>query len=348
MLRHIEPAKIEVSGATRHARGRRVLRPRRRGPRGRTRGRGRGAREAARSAGAARRTHHRRGCQHRPRRGHAEAPRPPQPDSLTHFLPRFSSLAAPDVVVQNVGADAARPATAMHAERVQGDLRMTRWRIDVGPSWWRTRPAASTARSSLRATLPLGLRGAANGRLAPARRAQLPLRGRGERQPRPARHRRRDPKPARLSFIGNALDLNRRSTRASARCARPSSTARRGCQPNRLPSLSGSISVDARHDGIGVSGTLTSPQIGAEQLRVQRLRPLFRFGDRHRVAPRVDAALGTRAHDGRHDPVRRRGTGTRSHAASGSKLRWPLAGEPSSRARSVDTRSRAGCPMRSR
>ena len=88
--------------------------------------------------------------------------RPPQPESLTHFLPAGLSLSAPGVVVKKVGVTL-HSGYRMHAERVQGDLRMTRWRIDVDPFVMEDPAGRIDGKVFLRATLPLGLRGEASG-----------------------------------------------------------------------------------------------------------------------------------------------------------------------------------------
>ena len=251
--------------------------------------------------------------------------RPPQPESLTHFLPAGLSLSAPGVVVKKVGVTL-HSGYRMHAERVQGDLRMTRWRIDVDPFVMEDPAGRIDGKVFLRATLPLGLRGEASGewRLPDQRnyRFAAKVNGKLDRLGIDAAI----TKPARLAFSGTGLNLNHEA-RAVGTLRAIEFDGSPWVPPNRLPSLSGSLSVDARHDGIGVSGTLTSPQIGAEQLRV---RGSGRYSDSvidiaslRAWMPRSELVLTTAG-------TIRIGDDAPQLDLRGewSKFRWPLAGEP--------------------
>ncbi len=250
--------------------------------------------------------------------------RPPVPESPTHFLPPGMSLTAPGAVVGRVGLTL-KGGYRMHVASVRGDLRMTRWRIDVDPFVLEDPAGHIDGKVFLRATMPLGLRGEASGhwRLPDERNYSFSARvnGKLDRLGVDASI----TQPARLAFSGTALDLTGEA-RAVGTLRAIEFDGSPWVPPKQLPSFSGSLSVDARHDGIGVSGTLTSPTLGAEQLRV---RGSGRFADDvisilalRAWMPRSELALtteGTITLGGEAPQL--------DLAGDWSKFRWPLGGE---------------------
>ena len=145
---------------------------------------------------------------------------------------------------------------------------MTRWRIDVDPVVVEDPAGRVTGNVYLRGTLPLGLRGEVSGRwrLPDQRNYRFSARVKGklDRLGIDASL----TEPARLAFSGTGLDLNHEA-RAVGTLRAVEFDGSPWIPPGRLPLVSGSLSVDARLDAIGVSGTLTSPMFGPEQLRVR-------------------------------------------------------------------------------
>lgn len=251
--------------------------------------------------------------------------REPVPESQTHFLPPGMSLTAPDAVV-NRAVLVLKGGYRMHVATVRGDVRMTRWRIDVAPFVIDDPAGHIDGKVFLRATMPLGLRGEASGdwRLPDelTYRFAAKVNGKLDRLGVDASI----TQPARLAFSGTALDLTGEA-RAVGTLRAIEFDGSPWVPPKQLPSLSGSLAVDARHDGIGVSGTLTAPELVAEQVRV---RGSGRYGDGvisivalRAWMPRSGLALTTE------------GTVTLGGEAPGldlagdwSMFRWPLAGEP--------------------
>ncbi len=250
--------------------------------------------------------------------------RPPQPVSQTHFLPPWLSLSAPGAVVQRAGVTL-KTGYRMHAESVRGDLRMTRWRIDVDPFVMQDPAGRIDGRVFLRATLPLGLRGEASGRwrLPDQRHYRFTARvnGRLDRLGIDASI----TEPARLAFSGYGLDLEGEA-RAVGTVRAVDFDGSPWMPAGQLPKFSGSASVDARHDGIGLSGTLTAPELGAEQLRV---RGSGRYADDvitvvalRAWMPRSELALTTAGTIRMGDAAPQLDL-----AGDWKKFRWPLAGE---------------------
>ena len=250
--------------------------------------------------------------------------REPVPVSQTHFLPPGLSLTAPGVVVNRVGL-VLKSGYRMHVATVRGDLRMTRWRIDVSPFVMDDPAGHIDGKVFLRATLPLGLRGEASGewRLPDERtyRFAAKVNGKLDRLGVDASI----TQPARLAFSGTALDLTGQA-RAVGTLRAIEFDGSPWVPPKQLPSLSGSLSVDVRHDGIGVSGTLTAPELGAEQLRV---RASGRYADDvidiealRAWMPRSELVLTTGG------TITLGGEAPRLDLAGDwSKFRWPLGGE---------------------
>ncbi len=193
--------------------------------------------------------------------------REPPPPSALHFLPRFLEVVVPDLQIRNLGlklVDGQRYQLAA----VRSALAMTRWRIDLTDLVVEDPRGRIDGALTLRATSPLGLRGAANGRW------QLP----DERTWRFAAAARGNldrlattvtlAAPAQASFIGNAVDLTGEprligTLRATEFDGTPWVDA------GVLPRTSGSVSVDLGADGFGLDGTLTADVFGDGPVRVQ-------------------------------------------------------------------------------
>jgi translocation and assembly module TamB len=194
-------------------------------------------------------------------------PREPQPPSAIRFLPRFLEVVVPDLQISNLGltlADGQRYQVAS----VRGAVAMTRWRIDLSDLVVEDPLGRVDGAITLRATTPLGLRGAANGRW------QLPdeqtwrfaaaVSGNLDRLATTVTL----SAPAQASFVGNALDLTGEprivgTLRATEFDGTPWFDA------GVLPRTSGSVSVDVGADGFGLDGTLTADVFGDGPVRVQ-------------------------------------------------------------------------------
>jgi translocation and assembly module TamB len=192
--------------------------------------------------------------------------RGPQPATEIHFLPAWLSIVAHDATVKQAGVTL-KNGRRLHVESIRGSVRLTRWRLDVDPFAIEDRSGRIGGKVFLRGSLPLGLRGEASGlwRLPDGHEYRFAARVAGD----------LDrlgvdasiTQPARLAFAGTALDLTR-EVRAIGTVRVIDFDGSPWIPRGRLPSLSGSIAVDARRDAIGVDGTLTSPVFGTEPVRV--------------------------------------------------------------------------------
>ena len=193
--------------------------------------------------------------------------REPQPPSATRFLPRFLEVVVPDLQVRNLGltlADGQR----YHVAAVRGALAMTRWRIDLSDLVVEDPLGRVDGAITLRATTPLGLRGAANGRWQlqdeHTYRFAAAVSGNLDRLATTVTL----SAPTQASFVGNALDLTGEprivgTLRATEFDGTPWFDA------GVLPRTSGSVSVDVGADGFGLDGTLTADVFGDGPVRVQ-------------------------------------------------------------------------------
>ncbi|MCJ7451813.1 MAG: hypothetical protein MUO39_04970, partial [Steroidobacteraceae bacterium] len=84
--------------------------------------------------------------------------RGPQPESEIHFLPAWLGISADDVTVRQVGVRL-KDGTRLQAASVRGDVRVTRWRVDVTPFAIEDAAGRLDGEVYLRGTSPLGLRG---------------------------------------------------------------------------------------------------------------------------------------------------------------------------------------------
>ena len=193
--------------------------------------------------------------------------REPQPPSAIHFLPRFLEVVVRDLQVRNLGltlADGQRYRVAA----VRGALAMTRWRIDLSDLVVEDPLGRVDGAITLRATTPLGLRGAANGRWQLQEqhtyRFAAAVSGNLDRLATTVTL----AAPAQASFIGNAVDLTGEprligTLRATEFDGTPWFDA------GVLPRTSGSVSVDVGAKGFGLDGTLTADVFGDGPVRVQ-------------------------------------------------------------------------------
>jgi translocation and assembly module TamB len=190
-----------------------------------------------------------------------------QPPSTPHFLPAFLEIVAPEVNLDRVALTLAN-GTRLRVASVDGALSMTRWRIAITDLAIQDPDGRVDANITLRATLPLGLRGALNGRwLLPDGRTwrfALAARGNLDRLGTTLTL----ASPLDLSFIGTALTLTD-EPRAVGTVRVTGFDGSPWLRPGALPVMSGSIVVDASRGAIGLEGTITSPVLGAEQARIQ-------------------------------------------------------------------------------
>jgi translocation and assembly module TamB len=194
--------------------------------------------------------------------------RPPQPKTAPRFLPHFLTVVLEDFTagpVQLTLANGQRYGVA----RVTGSgLEVTRYRILLKQYALDDPSGRVRGDVTLRATEPLGLRGSARGnwRLPDQRdyRFDSKVSGNLDRLGIDAALL----APAKVAFGGNALELTE-EPRLVGTFRIQNFDGSPWLPPGKVPPLSGSIVVDARRAGIGLDGTLTSPELGDQPLRVQ-------------------------------------------------------------------------------
>ncbi len=251
--------------------------------------------------------------------------RGPQPESEIHFLPAWLGISADDVTVRQVGVRL-KDGTRLQVASVRGDVRVTRWRVDVTPFAIEDDAGRLDGEVYLRGTSPLGLRGnvAGHWRLPDGQEYRFAA----------ATHGKLDRmaidtvlvSPASLSFSGSLLDLDT-DPRAIGTLRAIDFDGSPWLSPGQLPALSGSISVDAGARGIGVDGMLTSPAAGAEVIRVHGSARYA--GETLEVLslrawiPRTGASVTTAGtiEFTEHAP-------RLEIAGEWTELRWPLTGDP--------------------
>jgi translocation and assembly module TamB len=253
----------------------------------------------------------------------AREERPPEP---IRFLPRFLEVVAPEVVLDGVAL------TLVSGERypvdsVRAALAMTRWRIDLTDLVLADRLGRVDGMLTLRATQPLGLRGAANGRwqLPDERlyRFAVALDGNLDRLGTTLTL----AEPAEFSFIGNALALTE-APRIVGTLRTNGFDGSPWIEAGRLPPVAGSVALDAGRDSIGVDGTLVSAAFGDEPVRLQGngrwLDRTIEIAALRAWLPRSSlsaSVAGTVELVAEQDPALKL-------AGEWTALRWPLAGEP--------------------
>lgn len=248
-----------------------------------------------------------------------------KPPSAPRFLPRFLRLAAPGFEVRDVAV------TLPNGQRitvaaVRGDVRMTRWRIDVEPVTLEDGSGRVEGKLVLRATQPLGLRGrlAGHWRLPDEREYRFSASARGNLD-RLATELSLTA-PARLSFSGSALTLTDEA-RVAGTLRVKDFDGSPWIPPGRVPKLTGSIAVNAGRETIGVDGALESPELGEGPLRIQgaarRVGRALDIDSLHAWRPRSGLALtasGSVLFEG--------GAPHLAIAGDWKDLHWPLVGDP--------------------
>jgi translocation and assembly module TamB len=194
--------------------------------------------------------------------------RPPQPEKPPYFLPRFLTVVVGEFVAGPVRLTLATGQQYSVGEVRGSDLQLTRYRLNL-KDYMIEDPAGLVAGTvTLRATQPLGLRGQASGkwRLPDQRDYQFSasVNGNLDRLGVDAAL----VKPARIAFGGNALALTE-EPRLVGTFRVENFDGSPWIHAGKVPPLSGSIVVNARRAGMGLDGTLTSPALGPQPLRVQ-------------------------------------------------------------------------------
>jgi translocation and assembly module TamB len=251
--------------------------------------------------------------------------RPPQPDTAPRFLPRFLTVVLGEFAAGPVSLTLASGQRFAIAHVGGSQLEVTRYRL--GLAQFTIDDPAGRVRGdlTLRATQPLGLRGGASGRWRLPDdhdyRFAAELNGNLDRLGIDATLL----EPARVAFGGNALALQDEPRLVGA-FRIESFDGSPWLPPGKVPPLSGSIVVDARRAAIGLDGTLTSPELGDQPLRVQGGAEL---ADRRLEIQSLEAWLprstlristaGSVVFDGSHPGLSLEGGWT--------DLRWPLQGD---------------------
>jgi translocation and assembly module TamB len=270
--------------------------------------------------------------------------RPPQPESPTHFLPAWLGIRAPGASLRQVGVRLAN-GERLHAALVRGDLRMTRWRIDVAPLVLEDAAGRIDGKVFLRATEPLGLRSSLAGR----------WQGPDDRLYRFAVHSqgRLDrlavdvtlAAPAKLSFSGQVLHLDAAAPRVVGTLRAADFDGSPWIDAGRLPRFGGSVAVDAGASGIGIDGAVSSSALADEPLLVHG-SARYAASTLHVVSlrawlPRQGASLTTKG------SVTFAGEAPAIDLAlAWQVLHWPLTGEPSFTSPSGALRVRGSMPYR--
>jgi len=194
--------------------------------------------------------------------------RPPQPDKLLHFLPTGLRITAPGF---RIGATAVTLASGQRidARAVTGSLSLTRWRLDVDPVDVQGPAGRVTGNLALRAMQPLGLRTDLRGewRLpgdAYEYRFRIVTRGNLDRLSTDLYL----DAPAKLSFSGTLLDLTEQP-RAEGTLRMADFDGSPWVPAQRFPQLTGTVTLAAGVASLGLDGTLTSPALPNQQLRLQ-------------------------------------------------------------------------------
>jgi translocation and assembly module TamB len=193
--------------------------------------------------------------------------RPPQPEAAPHFLPAGLRIHAPQfrlgplsLTLQNGQPLALRGAT--------GTLALTRWRLDLDPVDVRGADGRLTGSLALLAREPLGLRTDLRGEWRRPGdtfeyRFRVVTRGNLDRLGTELTL----DAPAKLAFQGNLLDLGG-TPRASGTFRLVDFDGTPWVAAGSLPSLTGSITLAAGVSSLGIDGTLTSPALPGQQLRL--------------------------------------------------------------------------------
>ena len=249
-----------------------------------------------------------------------------QPPEPPHFLPRFLEIVAPGVTLAQVGLTLAN-GDRLAVASIRGALAMDRWRIDVADLALDDPAGHLDGALTLRATLPLGLRGSANGhwrlpddrtyRLAAAVRGHLDRLGLTVTLA----------EPASLSFAGTALALTG-SPRLVGTLRATEFDGSPWLPAGQWPQVNGSLALDVSAAAFGLDGTLTSAAFGDSPLRVQGSGrwqgPTLEIGALRAWLTRSSLAVRTAG------TIRLQGPAPQLElAGEWTALRWPLVGQAS-------------------
>ena len=246
-----------------------------------------------------------------------------QPPQQPHFLPRFLEVDAPELRIGKLAL------TLVDGRRItvastRGALAMTRWRIDLTDLVLEDPAGRIDGALTLRATLPLGLRVAANGqwRLPDQRSYRFAgaVRGNLDRLATTVTL----AEPANLSFDGTALALTETphivgTLRATDFDGSP------WLPQGSWPRMSGSIALDASPTAFGLDGTIVADAFGDGPVRIQGsgrwAAPSLEIASLHAWLPRSSLALKTAGTVTFGAP-----SPTLTLAGEWVALRWPLTG----------------------
>jgi translocation and assembly module TamB len=249
-----------------------------------------------------------------------------QPPEQPHFLPRFLEVAAPELRLDNAGLTLAN-GQRIAVGSIRGALAMTRWRINLTDLVVEDAAGRIDGALTLRATLPLGLRVAANGhwRLRDDRTYRFAAAALGNLDRLATTVALAE--PANLSFDGNTLALTE-TPRFVGTLRAVDFDGTPWLPQGQWPRMNGSVAVDASVAALGIDGTLVADAFGDGPVRVQgsgrwRERTLEVVSLRAWL-PRSSLSIrvaGT-AQFGAPSP-------TLTLTGEWTALRWPLAGAPS-------------------
>jgi translocation and assembly module TamB len=194
--------------------------------------------------------------------------RPEQPKTKPHFLPAGLSISAPGFRVGDIDVTL-QGGQHIVAREASGTLALTRWRLDLDPISVQGPQGQLAGSLALRATEPLGLRTNLRGdwRLpgdAFEYRFRVETRGKLDRLGAELYL----DAPAKLSFSGTLLDLTE-NPRARGTFRLVDFDGSPWMPPERIPRLSGTVTLAAGRNGLGFDGTLTSPALPGQQVRLQ-------------------------------------------------------------------------------
>ena len=194
--------------------------------------------------------------------------RPSQPKKPPYFLPAGLQITAPDFRLGNI-ALTLKSGQRIEARAARGSLSVTRWRLDLDPVDVRGPNGRISGNLVLRASEPLGLRTDLRGewrlpgdefeyRFRVVTRGDLDRLGADVFLD----------APAKLRFAGTLLDLTGQP-RANGTFRMTSFDGSPWVPAGRFPQLTGTITLAAGLASLGIDGTLTSPALPNQQLRVQ-------------------------------------------------------------------------------